>query len=191
MYYIYEVFGVKIGCTDNPVRRVEKQQGYSPEQYTILESYTDIKIASEREKELQLEKGYPQEISTYENIIKRVSEISDYRRGKPGKLTIPWTYTPEAIQNRINNSPLKQMGEKTSKRQKGKIQPQFLTEESKKKAIENRKKKVAAYFKDGSLFKVFNSPTDAALELNVKRGIIYDTLSGRQKTSRGYIWKYV
>ncbi len=54
MYYIYYIEGVKIGCTKNPKRRM-KEQGYT--EYTILETHTDIQIASERERLLQKEYG--------------------------------------------------------------------------------------------------------------------------------------
>lgn len=55
MYYIYHIPGVKIGCTDNPKRRV-KAQKY--DYYEILEEHTDITIASKREIELQKQYGY-------------------------------------------------------------------------------------------------------------------------------------
>ena len=55
LYYIYHVEGVKIGCTVNPKRRV-KDQGYSA--FQVLEVHDDIKIASKREIELQIQYGY-------------------------------------------------------------------------------------------------------------------------------------
>ena len=56
MYTIYHIEGIKIGCSDNPKKRIEKQ-GYT--EYTILEQHIDIYIASKRERELQKEYGYP------------------------------------------------------------------------------------------------------------------------------------
>lgn len=55
MYYIYHIPGIKIGCSDNPKRRV-KAQKY--DYYEILETHTDIIIASKREIELQMQYGY-------------------------------------------------------------------------------------------------------------------------------------
>lgn len=55
MYYIYHIKGIKIGCTNNINRRM-KQQGYT--EFEILETHTDINIASERERYLQKEYGY-------------------------------------------------------------------------------------------------------------------------------------
>ena len=55
MYHIYHIKGVKIGCSTDPKRRV-RQQGNT--EFEILESHTDIDIASQREIELQKEYGY-------------------------------------------------------------------------------------------------------------------------------------
>lgn len=57
MYYIYHVHGVKIGVTDNVHRRL-KEQGFSENEYTILEATQDIQRASDRERELQAQYGY-------------------------------------------------------------------------------------------------------------------------------------
>jgi hypothetical protein len=54
-YYIYEIPGVKIGCTYNLKKRIKKQ-GYVD--YKILEQHTDIMEASKREIELQRKHGY-------------------------------------------------------------------------------------------------------------------------------------
>lgn len=62
MYYIYHIPGVKIGCTTNVKRRVNKQ-GYS--EYQILETHTDIHIASQREIELQKQYGYKVDNTLY------------------------------------------------------------------------------------------------------------------------------
>ena len=62
MYYIYHINGVKIGCSTQPEKRVKKQ-GYSD--YEILETHTDIDIASQREIELQKEYGYKVDNTLY------------------------------------------------------------------------------------------------------------------------------
>ena len=56
MYYIYEIPGIKIGCTIN-VKNRQRQQDDKGEMI-ILEQHEDIMIASQRELELQKEKGY-------------------------------------------------------------------------------------------------------------------------------------
>jgi hypothetical protein len=62
MYYIYEIPGVKIGCSLEPKARV-KAQGYS--NYNIIEMHDDPKIAGDRELELQKEYRYPIDSSHY------------------------------------------------------------------------------------------------------------------------------
>lgn len=73
-YYIYEIPGVKIGCSTQPKERVEKQ-GFT--EYVILEEHTDIDIASERELILQKEKGYPVDKSDYKTSVKNRPKWSD------------------------------------------------------------------------------------------------------------------
>ena len=55
-YYIYHIKGIKIGCTQNPKIRINKNQGYT--EWEILEEHIDILIASDREIELQKKYGY-------------------------------------------------------------------------------------------------------------------------------------
>lgn len=62
MYYIYHIPGVKIGCSNQPKERVEKQ-GYT--EFEILESHSDIYIASDREIELQKQYGYKVDKNPY------------------------------------------------------------------------------------------------------------------------------
>ena len=66
MYYIYHIPNVKIGCSKNPERRV-KQQGYT--EFIILETHTDIQIASEREISLQKEYGLKVDKTLYKQTI--------------------------------------------------------------------------------------------------------------------------
>ena len=68
-YYIYEIPGVKIGCTENPKRRIETVQGYT--NYKILEQHTDIIEASRREIELQKQYGYKVDTTPYYKIYEQ------------------------------------------------------------------------------------------------------------------------
>lgn len=70
-YYIYHIPGVKIGCTDNIERRVSRQ-GFSD--YEILEEYTDIYKASEREIELQKKYGYKVDKTPYWKLMPKNSK---------------------------------------------------------------------------------------------------------------------
>jgi hypothetical protein len=84
MYYIYHIEGVKIGCSKNPKRRV-KQQGYT--EYTILETHTDIQIASERERSLQKEYGFKVDNKQYKDVI-TMSSLGGLVGGKKGAAKI-------------------------------------------------------------------------------------------------------
>jgi len=66
IYYIYEIEGVKVGCTVNIENRMQ-EQGYSNP--IILEEHTDIYLASDREIELQKEKGYPVDSRPYWEVV--------------------------------------------------------------------------------------------------------------------------
>ena len=70
MYYIYHIPGIKkIGCTNNLERRVEKQQGWSKEEYQVLFATSDVKKASDVEHDLQRVYGYKVDLNRYETLI--------------------------------------------------------------------------------------------------------------------------
>jgi hypothetical protein len=57
-HYIYEIFGRKIGATNDVERRM-KEQKVKEGEYRIIEEHTNAKTCSIREIELQKEFGYP------------------------------------------------------------------------------------------------------------------------------------
>ena len=62
MYYIYHIPGVKYGMTKKyPQRCID--QGFT--NYELTETHSDIMVGSEREKELNLNAGYPWNDSQY------------------------------------------------------------------------------------------------------------------------------
>lgn len=190
MYYIYEVFGVKIGCTTDPVRRVEKQQGFSSEEYTILESHIDLHRASERERELQLEKGYRVDNSTYSNTLKM------------GVLS----QTPQAKAKQVKNTDYKRIGIISRERQKGILPKGLHTPEADSKlskALKGKKKskdhilkisiskrvKINQYTLEGVFLKQYLGVGVAVKETGITT-ISMALGQKRQKTAGGYIWKY-
>ena len=48
-YCIYHIPGVKIGVTNNVKHRIEQQQGYTEDEYEILEMSDDINYISKKE----------------------------------------------------------------------------------------------------------------------------------------------
>ena len=83
MYYIYHIPNIKIGCSKNPKRRV-KQQGY--DEFTILETHTDIQIASERERLLQKEYGFKMDNTLYSQTISSPTLEGIKKGGQYGSL---------------------------------------------------------------------------------------------------------
>lgn len=68
MYYIYHIYGIKVGCTNNPLKRIEKEQGYL--NYNILAKTECIIVASNLEIEWQKKLGYPNDKKSYMALIK-------------------------------------------------------------------------------------------------------------------------
>jgi hypothetical protein len=94
MYYIYHIPGKKVGCTKNPNSRLRQQNAKT---YEILETHSDIHIASKREIELQKQYGYKVDTCTYydstkefkiENVIKagQVSATKSWKENRDREL---------------------------------------------------------------------------------------------------------
>ena len=72
MYYIYHIPGKKVGVTRNLIDRVTTQQGYSPDEYEVLDQSTDIDYISKREIELQQSYGYKVDHKLYKNLFNKM-----------------------------------------------------------------------------------------------------------------------
>ena len=80
LYTIYHIPGLKYGCTNNYPERPASQSGV----YEFIEEHTDIMVASEREKQLNLEAGYPWSDSQYYYLMVdmgRIGAISQVNNG--------------------------------------------------------------------------------------------------------------
>ena len=64
-YYLYHVKGLKIGVTNNVKRRVEEEQGFTPDEYEILASSADKEIISGMEFDQQRKFGYSTDRESY------------------------------------------------------------------------------------------------------------------------------
>ena len=67
-YFIYHIPGKKIGVTCDLNNRVTLQQGYSPNEYEVLESSEDLDYISERELKLQKQYGYRVDMVPYKKL---------------------------------------------------------------------------------------------------------------------------
>lgn len=72
MYYIYHIFGKKIGVTRNLNNRITVQQGYQPTEYEVLDSSDDIDYISAKEAELQLIYGYKIDRDSYKELMNKL-----------------------------------------------------------------------------------------------------------------------
>lgn len=79
MYYIYHIPNVKIGCTHNLQNRLRQQ---TKGEWEILETHTDIDIASQRELQLQKEYGYEVDKSTYKESVQNFKLESVVKAGR-------------------------------------------------------------------------------------------------------------
>ena len=70
MYYLYHIPGKKIGVTCNLNKRVTLTQGYSPDEYEVLDQSDDIDYISEKEIELQQSYGYKVDRKKYNELVK-------------------------------------------------------------------------------------------------------------------------
>jgi NTP pyrophosphatase (non-canonical NTP hydrolase) len=76
MYYLYHIPGKKIGVTTNLEERVERQQGYKPDEYQVILTSEDIDLISEKEISLQKAMGYRVDRKLYKDLYKPVNQIT-------------------------------------------------------------------------------------------------------------------
>ena len=67
-YYLYHIPGKKIGVTRDLKERVERQQGYNEDEYTILMESDDIQKISIAEIEMQKAFGYKVDTTPYNKL---------------------------------------------------------------------------------------------------------------------------
>jgi len=70
MYYLYHIPGKKIGVTCDLNKRVTLTQGYTADEYEVLDQSDDIDYISEKEIELQQSYGYRVDRKKYNELIK-------------------------------------------------------------------------------------------------------------------------
>jgi NTP pyrophosphatase (non-canonical NTP hydrolase) len=73
-YYLYHIFGKKIGVTCDLKDRLTRQQGYKMGEFEVLDSSEDIDYISEKELELQSVFGYKVDRQSYKELITKQSK---------------------------------------------------------------------------------------------------------------------
>lgn len=59
------------------------------------------------------------------------------------------------------------------------------------KSIENRMRKICQYDINGNLIRIWNNTKEASDSISVNRMCIVDCCRGKQKTSKGFVWRYM
>ena len=75
-YCIYHIPGKKIGVTNNLEDRVTRQQGYTEDEYEVLDMSDDISYISHREIELQKLFGYRVDQKLYKDLKPKNEELN-------------------------------------------------------------------------------------------------------------------
>ena len=84
-YTLYHIKGKKWGCTTRLNRRL-RDQGYSIEDVYETETYNDIDIAADREKELNLECGYDWNDRHDFRIVSNMGKVQGRRNAENGHM---------------------------------------------------------------------------------------------------------
>ena len=174
IYHIYHIPGVKIGCSLNPKRRV-KQQGYS--EYEILETHTDIYVASKREKELQNQYQYVEKCikTDYAQQLEFARKGQEACRGKKGK------GAEYQIKNKIGMFGYSKEERLAINTRANKIRAEI--------SAQKRRKPVDVYdYKTNNFLQSFGSITEASKFY--KAGHLKATLYGRRNHSNGVYAKF-
>ena len=178
-YYVYEIPGIKIGCTTQPNYRI-KRQGFTD--WVILEEHTDIYIASDREIELQKQYGYKVDSKPYWKTIKMPTTKS---RSKGGITT---------GQKHIESghwANISKLGYSKGGQISGKINGKLNVESGHMHRIQQlRKRPIIQMDKNGNIIKEFDSAKDASDYLKITATGITRCSKGKIKTYYGYTFKY-
>lgn len=182
-YYIYHIDGIKIGCSTNAEKRVKKQ-GYTD--YTILETHTDIEVASNREIELQKEYGYKVDNIPYSISIQHF----DKAKSKIDLVTLG---------KKLNEWQKKTNFFQTDEFKKGSIKGGVVQGERNKtnghmdmmrdKGNFNRKQIIGYNRFTNELIGEWNSLTACALELGTSVAKISLCINGKRKYHRDYTFQ--
>jgi hypothetical protein len=174
-HYIYEIFGRKIGSTQDIKRRM-KEQKVEEGEYRIIEEHSNAKICSIREIELQKEFNYP---------VDRIQYWKTLRNQKKA-------LTPRAQKKRIANTDFKAKAANTDYSNIRPPKSAYTPEGIAKRTKSNSKPVNQSDLKD-NFIKRWDSAIDAAREFFNDRNCqsnITACCKGKQKTHKNYKWEY-
>lgn len=173
MYYIYHIEGIKIGCTKDLKRRMKDQNFKS---YEILESYDDINIAAERERELSIQYGYGWNQSQDYRRITTAATLEQKREG--------------GISNVLSGHIVK-LGKEGGNKRKNSGEWDRIRMIGTSIGTKLISKPIIAYHKNsGDIKGEYKSLSEAGRELGIKVPNIVVVLKGRGKSAKGYTFQY-
>jgi hypothetical protein len=172
MYTVYHIPGVKVGCSKRVEARV-KEQGYNV--YEVLEVCLTAREASEKELRWQEQLGYGRDnFSTYLDNLKMAAAARNpqviIKRAITLKQTIKTSEKWKA--SRLKN-----------------IKSCHTREIIQKRALK-QKKVIIQLDLNNNFIKEWSSAIDIQRALGIKNSDICTCCKGRQKTAKGFIWKY-
>lgn len=207
IYYIYEIPGVKIGVTQDVVRRQRELKNKGS--LILLGEYTDIFEVSDLELKLQAEKGYPVDKDPYwyvvlkkvplsqaPDVIRRRVANHDYKKSRLKaiantdwkKVGETWKSNPKNYETHKKSRQKidwEAMGEKIRKSRIGKKTPDRIKQ---KQSESKTKYRVEQYTLDGKYIKTWRNQKEVK-DAGIK-GDIGLCCRGKTKSAGGFIWKY-
>jgi hypothetical protein len=194
MYTIYHVPGIKVGCSVDPKARVRAQK-YT--EYEILEICNTVEAASEREIYWQEKLGYGRDAATTYKHMMNVCKIA-HTPEVIAKRAKSFKNNPTAVASSIKNLNLTRTPEMIARKVKKwketiKVSQKFIETRKamhKPEVIAKRKVPVIQYDIQGNFIKEWQGAIDVQKALGISHVDICSCCKGRQKTAKGFTWKY-
>jgi predicted transcriptional regulator len=164
----------KIGCTYRLTKRMKQQKTTD---FEILETHSDIYIASDREIFLQKEYGYKVDKQPYWKTIQMITIESCIKGGQIGGKTNKQSGHIQNIQKIGCVIAGHNQGVKNA--QSGHCQ---------KLAIKQRNP-ISVFTLDGNFIGNYKSQSEAANSLGIRQSAISEVLSGKHSHAKGYTFK--
>lgn len=175
MYYIYHIPSEKkIGVTENPERRLTQhilKYGVSANEFSIMETHTDIYEVSDRERELQRSHGYPVDKDPYwymRLVLQPLSHSKEARKKAVQSIDFKAKHLNTDYKARTANTDYKLIAKKN------------------KIAMEHVAVTVRAITKEGNVIGVYSSQHEAARALKMHQGSISGSIALQKKGMPGY-----
>lgn len=183
MFYVYHVKEKKWGCCEDRLEARLRDQGYSIKDVDRVITVGNLQKASQMERELQLEYSYPPDTNTYEELFTKVLTPNVKQKAKNTLIKKYGSISGPLNQPEVKAKIIAKQGSMTA---------HMNTPEMKLKMLEQKSVPVVQLSLQGDFIKEWSSQYLAIRELGLPSTFngISNTVTGRQKTAAGFIWKY-